>query len=51
VNDFEDEPALLGKAWLYTAFEVAERNGTLKHWKTMALDCPSLKKLREAAGL
>ncbi|MES3030925.1 MAG: hypothetical protein V4697_00770 [Patescibacteria group bacterium] len=66
INDFPDEPLLpftlacyncqIGKmaearSWLDTALEVAERNGTEKHWKLTALDEKDLEPLWPEIGL
>ncbi len=63
VNDFPDEPCMpfnlacyacqlrrlpQALSWLHVAFEIAERNGTEKFWKTIALDEPDLEPLRRA---
>jgi hypothetical protein len=65
-NEFPDEPAIpfdlasynsvlrrLGeaKSWLHIAFEVAQKNGTEKFWKTRALDAPDLEPLRSEVNL
>ena len=62
VRDFPDEPVVpfnlacyccrLGRmpqaqSWLHIAFEIAQRNGTEKHWKTKALEESDLETLRK----
>jgi hypothetical protein len=64
-HDFPDETAVpfdlaryasvLGRldeaqTWLYLAFQVAERNGTTTHWKTLILDDPDLAPLQKECG-
>ncbi len=65
VNEFEDEPILpfrvacyecrLGnldeaRAWLHRALELAGRNGTTEHWKSLARHEPDLERMRNASA-
>ena len=65
-EDFRDEPIVPfnlacylcqlnqlaeAKSWLHLAFDAAERQGTAKHYKALALDDPDLLSLRQSAAL